>query len=308
MYFRLGIDLGGTTAKIVLLDPNQKIIERGLIMTACQADPTAIIDAVAALCETLRKDRRVSHIGIGVAGVIDIKTGDVSLAPNLGWKNIPLRALLSKKLRRPVIVENDATAAALGIYQTQIPKYIKDVIVVTLGTGVGGGVILNGQIHRGRDGTAGEIGHMIIVEHGRPCSCGQRGCLEAYVGGRQIVKMVKEEIKKGRTSLLKPLYLKSPDLITPQKIAEAAKRGDPVAKNIWTNFGHTLGLALQNLIYLLNPGMIYLTGGIAQAGTLILKPLKETLRTGSIKEPLESVQIRIAQKPEFIGAFGAALL
>jgi len=149
---------------------------------------------------------------------------------------------------------------------------------------------------------------MIMVEDGRLCKCGLRGCLEAYAGGQHIVGMIKEELSKGADSFLAKTFKSETERLTPLAVAQAAQSGDPLAQAIWKSAGNYLGIAIGNLIYLLNPDMIFLTGGVAQAGDLVLKPLWESLRARTFEDPIRAVKIRVADKAEFIGAYGAALL
>src|SRR5262249_16501476 len=149
---------------------------------------------------------KLSRVGVGVAGDIDSKRGVVRDSPNLGWKNVPLGSLLQKKLKSPVIVENDANAAAWGFYKTQAPKSVQNLIVMTLGSGVGGGIIINGKLISGATGSAGEVGHMTIDEKGPLCNCGNNGCLETYVGGPHLVGKVLSALNSGQQSSLRVIF------------------------------------------------------------------------------------------------------
>jgi glucokinase len=232
----------------------------------------------------------------------------VRISPNLGWRQVPLKKLLEKELGCTVIVDNDANVAAWGLYKTQISSSVKDMIVMTLGTGVGGGIIVNGELHRGVTGSAGEVGHMNISETGPLCNCGNYGCLETYVGGPHIVRKVRKALGRGERSRLQKLFKEDPDQITPHEVAKAARAGDAFARSIWDGVGHALGLAIGDLVYILNPELIVFTGGIALAKGLILKPLWKTLRKRSFKTPIAAVKIRVAEDASHIGVIGASLL
>jgi glucokinase len=173
---------------------------------------------------------------------------------------------------------------------------------------VGGGIILNGEVYRGATGSAGEVGHLNISEKGPLCNCGNRGCLETYVGGPHIVEKVRQALEGGQKSSLQEVFQKDPDQLTPYAICLAAQKGDPFAVSIWDEVGRVLGLALGDLIYLFNPERIYFTGGVAQAKDLILKPMWRKLQERAFKTPVNAVKIFVAEKAAHIGVIGASLL
>lgn len=305
MKYRLGIDLGGTTAKLAVVTENAKIAKEGLVATSGFPNPAQLATKLAETCKRLVVGKKVAKVGIGVAGDIDSKRGVVRVSPNLGWKNVPLGKLMQQKLKVPVVVENDANAAAWGFYKTQVPSSVKNLIVLTLGTGVGGGIIIDGKLLSGATGSAGEVGHMIIEENGPLCNCGNRGCLETYVGGPHLIKKVKVDLEKGQKSSLQNIAI---DEITPRILADAANHGDTYALSIWDEVGHALGMGIGDLIYILNPEMIVFTGGIAQSKDLILKPLQRTLAKRAFKTPIQAVKIKIADNAPHVGVIGASLL
>ena len=308
MNLRLGIDIGGTSAKIALVTGVSRIVAETSVPTAGFPKPAELAAQIADAGRKLAHGRRVIRVGVGVAGDIDSSHGIVRIGPNLGWKNVPLKKLLQARMKLPVVVDNDAKAAAWGLYNTQIPRSFKHVIVMTLGTGVGGGIILDGKLHRGATGSAGEVGHMNIDENGPLCNCGLKGCLETYVGGPHLVKRVRRDLERGQKSRLRKVFDEDPDLITPLTLAEAANAGDKYALSIWQGVGHALGVAIGDLIYLLNPQMICFTGGIAQARELYLAPLREKLRERTFKTPIAAVQMKVAAQAAHIGVVGASLL
>lgn len=307
MSFRLGIDLGGTSAKIALVTA-KRIVSEGSVPTAGFPDPAKLAVQMAEVCRRLSRGKKVEKIGVGVAGDIDSQRGIVRVSPNLGWKNVPLKKLMERQLRLDTTVENDAKAAAWGLYHTQIPRSVKHLIVITLGTGVGGGIILNGVLHRGATGSAGEIGHMNIEADGPRCNCGNLGCLETYVGRPHIEKKVRAALGNGQKSSLQKIYRRDPDEITPLAISKAAEAGDVYALSVWNDVGRALGIAVGDLIYILNPQMICFAGGVAQAKDLYLKPLWETLRKRAFTTPVNAVKIKVATQAAHIGVVGASLL
>jgi glucokinase len=308
MSFRIGVDVGGTSVKIGVVSSANVILKEANVLSSGFPDPALLFKKVAATILDLVDARKISSIGVGVAGDIDSDRGIVRISPNLGWKQMPLKKHLQKYFRCPVIVDNDANAAAWGIYKMQAPARAKNVIVMTLGTGVGGGLIVDGRLYRGATGSAGEVGHMNIDENGPLCNCGNRGCLETYVGGPHLIKRVLAACAKGQRTSLRPLFAKDPLSITPYAIAQAANKGDAYALSVWNSVGHALGLAIGDLVYILNPDMIFFTGGIAQAGPLILKPLWATLNERAFKTPVSAVKIVVAKAAAHIGIVGAALL
>jgi len=308
MKYRVGIDLGGTSAKIACVTGGWKIVRETSVSTSGFPNSGDLARRISfAIKDMLGKDQ-AERIGIGVAGDIDPDRGVIRISPNLGWKNVPLKKLFQRHFNCPIFVENDANAAGWGVYKTQAPKNISNVIVMTLGTGVGGGIILNGRLYRGATGSAGEIGHMNIAEKGPLCNCGNRGCLETYVGGPHLIKKVRSGLGRGVKSSLQAQFRENPAEITPYLIAQAARRGDRYSQSIWEGVGHALGLAIGDLVYILNPQMIFFTGGIAQAGPLILGPLWRTLRQRAFKTPVNAVSIKVAREASHIGVLGAALL
>jgi glucokinase len=308
MGLRVGVDVGGTSVKVGLVSAQNKIVRETSVPSAGFPVPALLFATVAAAIKALAAGRPLDAVGVGVAGDIDSRNGVVRISPNLGWKNMPLKKHLRKYFRCPITVDNDANAAAWGLYKTQAPKNIRSAIVMTLGTGVGGGIILDGKLYSGATGSAGEVGHMNIAEDGPLCNCGNRGCLETYVGGPHLVKRVQHACENGQRTSLQTAFRNGPDSITPYLIAQAAKQGDKYAQSIWRSVGHALGLAIGDLVYVLNPEMIFFTGGIAQAGPLILKPLWETLNRRSFKTPVRALKIAVAQEAAHIGIVGAALL
>lgn len=302
MKYRLGIDLGGTSVKLGLVNPARKIVLDSSLPSGGVLSAKELVKNIGRVAKPMMKGRNIIFVGVGVAGDIDSKKGIVRVSPNLNWKNVPLKSLLQKELGKPVVIDNDANVAAWGIYKTQMRPTVQHALVLTLGTGVGGGIILNGQVHRGYTGSAGEIGHMNMLENGRPCKCGLKGCLEAYAGGANVVKYAKIGLKNRKKSILNGLK------ITPLEISKAARKGDAYAKSIWEEVGHMLGIALGDLVYIFNPQIIVLAGGVAQAGTLITRPISRELKTRPFKTPVQNVKIRIAKKAHNVGIIGAALL
>lgn len=308
MKLRFGIDLGGTSAKVAAIDSRWRIVREKTVSTSGFPTAEPIAERLAEAVKSLNNGKSPSRVGVGVAGDIDFDRGTIRVSPNLGWAKVPLKRLLEKRLRSKVIVDNDANTAAWGVYKTQMPSSVTNLIVITLGTGVGGGLIINGLLHRGATGSAGELGHMVLDPSGRHCNCGQRGCLETFAGGTHITAEARERLQAGEESSLQTVFDHDPESISPKTIAEAAAKGDELALSLWDRAGRMLGRAIGDLVYVLNPQQVVLSGGVSQAQSLILKPLRETLLQRPFKTPVMSVKISVAKDPAQIGVIGAALL
>lgn len=304
--YRIGIDMGGTAIKLALLDERLRILWETTVDNRPRGTPRVLVERIAGALRG--RLTGVRSVGLGVAGDIDAERGIVRFSPNLGLHDAPLGPLLKKALKKPVSVHNDAKAAAWGIFKTQVPARVRHVVVLTLGTGVGGGIILNGKLHLGATGSAGEVGHMVIVPGGRPCHCGSRGCLEAYVGGVYLVREARSILASGRGKIIRRLAGGNPLNITPRLLNQAARRGDPAARRLWREAGAKLGLGISNLVNVLNPERVVLTGGLAAAHPLFLPAALKTARKAAFKAPFRAVTITIAQRARNIGVVGAALL
>lgn len=304
----IGIDLGGTNIKSVLLDA-----ATGRVLHSRRADTQAVrgvAAVVANIATAVRGElaaagkirRTVAAAGIGAAGLVD--RGTVRNSPNLpGWQGaVPLLRLLKKELTGttvPLVVENDVNAMVLAEQRRGAARGCRHVVGLTLGTGVGGGIIADGRLYRGGRGGAGELGHTVISEDGPPCLCGNRGCLEALVGSRAIVARY-----RGMTRRRDPV----PDgAITVAMIAERARRGDKGAVRALRETGRLLGVGLANVVNTFDPQVIVIGGGVAGAGGLILDPAVREMRRRAMPYNAASVRVRRARLGPLAGAIGAAL-
>jgi glucokinase len=269
-----GIDIGGTNTVIALVDKDGEIYFRDKLHTHKYEDPEDFTNALAEIIDleltALGKDFKIKGIGVGAPNG-NFYNGSIEFAPNLRWKGvIPLAEMLHNKLNLNVVLTNDANAAALGEMVYGAAKGMKDFIVITLGTGLGSGIVVNGQLVYGHDGFAGEIGHTIIFPDGRNCGCGRRGCLETYCSATGITKTVLEKLLSlNYSSSLTKLPKESIDSKT---IYQAAIEGDKLALEAFAYTGSVLGLALANSVAYTSPEAIFLFGGLANAGDLIFKP------------------------------------
>jgi glucokinase len=305
-----GVDLGGTTIHVGLVTAEGEIITEKIIDSEVAKGPNHVLNKIANVIHGLRmntkKQLTVCALGIGTAGKIDIHEGILIEASNFpNWRDVPLSTSLNKRLKMPVFVDNDANVAALGEHAYGAGQGASEMFMVTLGTGVGGGLILRGRIYRGADGVAGEFGHTIIQYNGPVCGCGRKGCVEAFVGTKGILRIVQEKLNADRDSLLTRI---KPGEITPKDISIAANQGDEVAIESFRDVGTYLGIGLGNVVNLLNIERIVVSGGVAKAGKWILKPTRESLIQTALRVPGETIQVVASTLRDRAGILGAARL
>lgn len=304
----IGIDVGGTNMRAALLDEHGAIMQRASADTLAAEGFDAVMQRCAGLVTSLIEKAGASAaewpIGIGVPGPLSHQAGVVLNAPNLpGWKNAPVRDRLAALTGRIVVVENDANAAAYGEFAAGAGEKSGDMVMLTLGTGIGGGVILNGQLIRGHFDNAGEVGHMIVEPAGRECPCGQRGCLERYSSAVAIADRVREALAAGEES-----SLRDAGSIDSGKVQAAARGGDALASRIWFEACRYLALACVNLQHLLNPRTVVLAGGLINAGDVLLDAVKKEFRRLTWKMADDGPDIRLAKLGGDAGVIGSALL
>jgi glucokinase len=308
----VALDLGGTFLKTALINNKGEILARGMEPTG--PTPKAVIKQMVDATEEYKshpaaKNKKIAAIGIGAPGPLDINTGVVIVAPNLPtWKNVHLTEPLTKATGLPAFLDNDANLAALGESWLGAGREVDSMILITLGTGVGGGLILNNEIWHGIDSTGGEIGHMIVVPNGLQCACGSKGCLEAYASATAIVKRTKAHIKEGRKTGLVKMVDGKLNRLTSKLVYEASQKGDRLAIKVMKETGEYLGYALASLINLLNPEIIALGGGVVNGATDILKEARAVGKFNAFKTPAKRVRIIKAKMGGDAGVYGAAKL
>ena len=275
----IGIDIGGTKIAAGVVDGEGNVLARSLAQTPSQS-PAEVEDAIAAVVEELSRRHRAAAVGIGAAGFVDITGSDVLFAPHLAWRNEPLRAAVSRRVGLPVRVDNDANAAAWAESKFGAGQGEEHLLCITLGTGIGGGLILGGQIYRGRYGLAGEFGHQQVVPGGHPCTCGNRGCWEEYASGNVLAREAQALAAGDREAAREMLSRAQGDItrISGQVVTEAATAGDQAAIGLLADVGHWLGVGMANLAAALDPGMFVIGGGVSDAGDLLLDPARESFR------------------------------
>jgi len=293
-FMTIGIDVGGTNIKGVLLN-NNKTFKKVRFKINSKSNKNLIIAQIFEVIETLKKrQKKINKIGIGVAGPVDFKNQKVLNPPNIpGLKNIYLGKIIKKKFGVKTVIDNDVHCLVLAETILGAAKGKKSVVGLALGTGVGGGIILNGKIIHGAKGTAGELGHMTIKKGGWKCKCGSRGCLEAYICERGQEKTAKEILGKSMSSIA---------------LQKSAEKGNKKALKAWDIIGENLGIGLANIVDTLNPEIIIIGGGLAWAGDLLLRPAKETMGENALSPLAKKTKVVRAKLGKFAGAIGAALL
>jgi len=300
----IGVDLGGTNLRTALLSADGDILDK-------RKEPTHAADGwkkvVARLVDNINQQREIARqrgqhvmaVGVGAPGVIRMDKGIVVKSPNFpDWNNLPLRDELEKVLHVPVIIENDANAAALGEQWRGAGCGIDSMILLTLGTGVGGGIILNNKIWQGADGMAGEIGHMTLIPDGRPCGCGNTGCLEMYASARGIVQSYREASGITETTQASE--------VTSEMVYRAARNGDSVALQVMKDMGRLLGIGIASLINIFNPQMIVLGGGVKDSWDLFIGATHEEVMRRAFQVPAERTKIVPSLLGDDAGMIGAA--
>ncbi|MBX7243925.1 MAG: ROK family protein [Candidatus Sumerlaeaceae bacterium] len=302
----LGIDLGGTDCKFGLVDEAGTIVRQIKHPTNLSGGPDGTLDSIAAQAKDLIGSDSVVSIGMGVPGPMSSREGVVYEAPNLkGWVNVPVKKLLEEKLGIPVALSNDANAAAWGEYWVGAGRDVQSMILFTLGTGVGGGIVLNGELYCGPDDTAGELGHMIINFDGPVCGCGSRGCLEAYASATAMRRAVVAGIAAGIKTRINIPQGEETTFGT-RAIYDAAEQGDVFAVEVFRQAGFALGIGAANVINIFNPEMICYGGAVTNAGEWIFGPLRATASANAFNKPASRAKIVRAALGNDAGLIGAA--
>jgi glucokinase len=309
----IGIDIGGTKVAAGLVDTDGRVLQRARRETPHRSkSPQVVEDTIAEVIGELRDHnayRQVMAVGIGAAGFVDATQSSVLFAPHLSWRHEPLRDAMRRRVGLPVVVENDANAALWAETRFGAAEGEEAVVCVNLGTGIGGGVLLDGALYRGRFGVAGEFGHMQVVPGGHRCECGNRGCWEQYASGNALVREARELAVSGSPVAhgLLELVDGDPTRINGPLVTQAAKNGDPAAVELFEDVGRWLGVGLANLAAAFDPGLFVIGGGVSEAGELLLAPAREGFRrqlTGRGFRP-EARVVR-AQLGNDAGLIGAA--
>lgn len=297
--FIVGIDLGGTNLKIALLDLRYQIKDKEVLNTQKFIKKENLICAIIDSINKVIEDNNLSRanilgIGLGLPGPIDYERGVAHFFPNIpGWKEANLKSILERRLRLPVFVDNDAKLMSLAEYKLGAAKGSRNAVCITLGTGVGGGIIINGNLYRGRGNASGEIGHLPINEKGPRCNCGGRACLETYIGNNRILKEAKRLFRRD---------------ITLEELSHLARKQNRKAQTIWLKVARRLAVALVGAVNLLNPDCIVIGGGVAGAGKVLFDHIRKIIARQAMSVQARHVKVFRAKLGNNAGLIGAAIL
>jgi glucokinase len=311
----IGIDLGGTNLRAAIADTyTGQIFHQRKCPTLAAEGQEAVIQRIVQLINELTQQsgdsaNAIKGVGIGVPGTPDLDTGVIQFLPNLPgqWLDVPLRAIVEEQVQLPVALINDVRAITLGEWVFGAGRGAETVACLAIGTGIGGGVVVNGQFHLGLGGTAGEFGHHVVEVDGLPCGCGGKGCLELYASGPAIAAMGVKEVMHGHTTRIGELVNHDLNRIDAGVVVQAAREGDPIAIGILQRAGTYLGIAVGNILGVISPQKVIIGGGVSVAGDLLLRPIVQTVNERVHVIPLHKVQFVLAELGINGGLIGAAL-
>ena len=308
MSLTIGVDIGGTKIAFGVVTPEGEVVARARRQTTPER-PDEIVGAVAGGIAELRATHEVVSVGVAAAGYIDSGRSTVMFAPNLAWRDNPIKAQVEEHVDVPVVIENDGNAAAWGEFQFGAAREFDDMLLLTVGTGLGAGLVIDRRLVRGAHGVAAEFGHVRAVPDGHRCGCGNRGCWEQYVSGTALTREAREMARSGSPLANGILERAGGKVrrITGPLVTAAAREGDPMAVELLADLGHQLGTAVASFVAILDPGVVVIGGGVSDAGELLIGPARESYAhelTGRGFRP--SAQIVLAELGNEAGLVGAA--
>ena len=308
----VGVDLGGTKVEAALVDDAGRIVGSSRRPTRAEKGPEGVLaDLVACLTDDCfpSTDRPVAGIGIGVAGQVSPGSGTVSYAPNLRWKDFPLRARLEESLGKPVFVINDVQAITYGEWRHGAGRGVDDLVCVFVGTGIGGGIVANGRLLRGCGGSAGELGHITIERDGPPCTCSNRGCLEAFAAGWAIARRAQQAVAADPRAGVTLVRLAGGDRerLTASTVAEATRKGDALARRLVQETGVALGVGIASIANAFNPCLVILGGGVVEGLPELVDIAQQETRSRALDAALRSLRIVRPSLGRHAGTIGAAV-
>lgn len=309
--YAIGVDLGGTSIKLGIVSDKGKIINKTSVRTHAEEGPEKVISQILKGIKHLTEKTKVKieGIGIGAPGVVAHKKGVVEYPPNLpSWEKVPLGKIISNETGANVFVENDANAAAIGELIFGNGKDMESFIMITLGTGVGGGIVRKGKVFRGETNAAGEIGHVSINYNGPKCNCGSRGCIETYIGNNHLTKRTLSALKKNPDSILHKMLEESEDGLSPKMINDAALEGDKFAIGVIEEAGTLLGYALVGVVNVLDIAHVLIGGGVAGFGNLLFNATEKAIKERVLKSLKDRVTVKPAKLKNNAGIKGASSL
>jgi glucokinase len=308
----LGIDLGGTKILTSVINPEGEMLSRDHSVTPAAEGPEGVIQAILASAERALQGASVAidsvlAVGMGAPGLADTEAGLLFISPNLpGWKDVPLRDIIQEKLKKKAFLINDGNAAALGEYYFGAAKGVNHFIYVTISTGIGGGIVVDGKVLNGFKGMAGEIGHMTIADEGPPCRCGNQGCWETLASGTALAKAARKRIEAGADTTILSFAEGKIENVTAQTVQSAAEKGDPIANQLILKTAYYFGVGLANLINIFNPEMIVIGGGLSNMGDRLLNPAYEVAEKRAFNRAYRTVRFVRAALGRNSGVLGAA--
>lgn len=311
----LALDIGGTNFRLALADERGRILKRRSGPTRPEEGPERLLKRVKRGVEGLLSDpdmkRMVKGVGVGAAGPLDLESGMLLHPPNLpGWHHVPLKSMLEESLDFPVWLRNDVDLGALGEHRFGAGRGFQQLIYLALGTGIGGGVILGGQLLSGTRVSAMEAGHMVVSPGGPRCNCGREGCLEALASGTAIARRAAERLLRGEQSQLIEMVNGKAERITAELVARAANKGDRLAQQVLQEAGRWLGIGVVNLILLFDPEVVIIGGGVAGAGDFLLEPVRQAVKRWVVpyfEREVPVVRSRLGGNSNLMGAVALAL-
>ncbi len=311
----IGVDLGGTNLRAAIVNTDTgEYSHLTSVPTLAREGHDAVMNRMALLIEQViydggLKKSELGGVGIGAPGVLDLEHGLTVMLPNLPgtWPNVPLRDTIAQQVQLPTFLVNDARAMTLGEYTFGAGRGVDTIACFGIGTGIGGGLVINGRLHLNLGGTSAELGHTVIDMNGPLCGCGTRGCLEAYASGPAITAMGLKAVVQGATTRIGEMVDYDLNRITPKVIFEAARAGDAIARDIYGQAGFYIGVAVSNIIIAVGPQKVVIGGGVSQAGDLLLDPIRRTVAERVNVTTIEKVQIVRAELGPNAGLIGTAV-
>jgi glucokinase len=309
----VGIDLGGTTIQTVLTDEDYNIVTKYKSDTLAEEGPAAVIGRMMDAIDHVLEESNLSKkdllgIGLGIPGLMDIEKGISLFAGNLSWENIQVLQPFKDRFQVPVYMDNDVRVNALGEWYFGAGRGVKNMVLITLGTGVGAGIIIDGKMLRGPQSAAGEVGHMIIVEDGPACTCGSRGCLEVFASATGMMRRCKELMLENRDSLLWQMCEGDIDKVRTYMIDKAHDQGDKVGLQVMAETAYYLGIGLTNVVNIFNPELVVIGGGVSKAGERLLGPAREFVNKRAMVVQRQHYKLVAAQMLDEAGMLGACTL
>jgi glucokinase len=312
--FLIGVDLGGTKILAGVFDPQLTCLGRNKMSTKPERGANEVIERIARCVRDAADEcdldlKQLRGVGVGAPGAIDVASGKVIFAPNLQWQDVPLKKSLEKALGVPVSIENDANSAMLGVYETELQSKPRHVIGIFIGTGIGGGIILDGKLYSGFNGTAGEIGHMVIEVGGPKCNCGNRGCFEALASRTAIFRKITAAVKDGQKTLLTDMLGADLNDLRSGDLRKAIRKGDSLVEKVIEEAAEYTGIAVANLMNVFNPQTVVLGGGVIDAlGDEMMAIIVATAGDYALNGTSKGVEIVASKTGDDAGIIGAAVL